>query len=409
MKLPTVTQIDAEIVKFEIDSARPGNLLHASRGVKARASRGTIPWFAQIFYYAINGITDDEGWHVTHAELPQWIEFALPAEKPLRRVVLHTPNLRDFDLQFRAVDGSVQQAEVRGNTLDVTEHILAEPVATLKLRLVARALRASADPPRAMVREIEAYADAGPRSGEPLALARIEAPVEPVVDTAVAMLQAPPLWRDDFSTFQHKPKHYAGDPDAWVLNPADFVAKYDAKNRRLMCTATSPAGYASMSRLLPYSPEHRFLQISVPQIQGDGYQWLSVSFGDPSGKTASRSAVHTIKPGRYTVDTHALNDIFRAGEQRQVLLNIYVMKGIDYALADLNLSAQPTDGLAITLADGSPLPRTLKTGDALLFRLFLEQPAIDAIVELFRDSWYGPVRINGEPYVQLLQSGKEKD
>ena len=60
------------------------------------------------------------------------------------------------------------------------------------------------------------------------------------------------------------------DADAWVLNPADFAAKYDAKSRRLMSTATSPAGYASMSRLLPCSPEHRFLQISVPQIQGEG-------------------------------------------------------------------------------------------------------------------------------------------
>ena len=128
LTLPTVTQIEAEIAKLERDSAKSGNLLHASRGVKARASQGTTPWFAQIFYYAINGITDDEGWHVTHAELPQWIEFALPAARPISRVVLHTPNLRDYDLQFRGADGSVQQAEVRGNTLDVAEHVLAQPV-----------------------------------------------------------------------------------------------------------------------------------------------------------------------------------------------------------------------------------------------------------------------------------------
>ena len=161
LTLPTVTQIEAEIAKLEQDSAKPGNLLHASRGVKARASQGTTPWFAQIFYYAINGITDDEGWHVTHAELPQWIEFALPAAQPIGRVVLHTPNLRDYDLQFRGADGSVQQAEVRGNTLDIAEHVLAQPVTTLKLRLVARAVRENAQPPRAMVREIEAYGDAG--------------------------------------------------------------------------------------------------------------------------------------------------------------------------------------------------------------------------------------------------------
>ena len=51
----------------------------------------------------------------------------------------------------------------------------------------------------------------------------------------------------------------------------------------------------------------------------------------------------------------------------------------------------------------------MKAGDELLFRLFLDQPATDAIVELQRDSWYEPIRLNGEPYVQLLKSGKEKD
>ena len=220
---------------------------------------------------------------------------------------------------------------------------------------------------------------------------------------------SPPLWRDDFSAFKHKPRHYEGDPDAWVLNPADFAAKYDPQGKRLLCTATSPAGYASMGRLLPYSPEHRFFQISVPQIQGEGYQWLNVSFGDPSGKAAARPAVHTIKPGRYTADAHALHEVFRTPEQRQVLLNIYVMKGIEYAFTDVSLAAQPTDGLTVTMVDGSPVPRTLKTGDELRFRLFLEQPATDAVVELLRDSWYEPVRINGEPYVQLLKAGKEKD
>jgi hypothetical protein len=259
--LPTVTQIETEIAQFERDTAKPGNLLHASRGVKARASQGTIPWFAQIFYYAINGITDDEGWHVTHADLPQWIEFAFPGAQPIGRVVLYTPNLRDYDLQFRGPDGSVQQAEVRGNTRDVAEHILPRPVATLKLRLVARAVRENARPPRAMVREIEAYADPGPSGSPLLELAAISAPAEPPAAAAVPAPSVPPLWRDDFSAFQHKPKHYEGDPGAWVLNAAEFVAKYDAPSRQLLCTVTSPAGYASMGRLLPYAPAHRFLQV----------------------------------------------------------------------------------------------------------------------------------------------------
>jgi hypothetical protein len=90
-------------------------------------------------------------------------------------------------------------------------------------------------------------------------------------------------------------------------------------------------------------------------------------------------------------------------------LSIYVMKGIDYAFTDIRLAQQPTDGLLVTMADGAPLPRVLKLGDRLLFQLFLNEPAKDAVVELQRDSWYEPVRINGEPYVQLLKAGRDKD
>ena len=286
--------------------------------MKARASQGTIPWFAQIFYYAINGVTDDEGWHVTHADLPQWIEFALPAAQPIGRVVLYTPNLRDYDLQFRGPDGSVQQAEVRGNTRDVAEHVLPRPVATLKLRLVARAVRENARPPRAMVREIEAYADRRPRAAPRCWNSpAIDVPAEPPAAAAALAPSAPPLWRDDFPRSSTSRNTTKAIPRRGCSTRPSSSPSTTPEAKQLLCTVTSPAGYASMGRLLPYAPSTGFFQVSVPQIKGEGYQWLNVSFGDPSGKAAARAAVHTIKPGRYTADVHALHDIFRSPEQRQ--------------------------------------------------------------------------------------------
>jgi hypothetical protein len=413
VKLPTVDEIEAEITKFEQSSAKPGNLLHVSWNVKARASSGTTPWFAQIFYYAINGITDDEGWHVTHAPLPQWIELAFAEPQSIQRIVLHTPNLLDYDLQFRSEDGSVFTAEVRGNQLDVAEHALASPIMALKVRLIARAIRADSLVKRPMVREIEAYSDAGVGTTAPLAVTRTSMPEDVSADIAstsqLATTATPPLWEDDFARFEHKPRLYEGAELAWALKPSDFTAHYDTAAKCLRCTTISPVGYASMSRLVPYSREYRCLQFSVQEIRGDGYQWLSVGLSDPSGKQAARSAVQTLKPGRYTVDTHALSDWFRQAGMQQALLSIYVMKGIDYAFSDIRLVQQPTDGLLVTMADGSPMPRVLKIGDRLLFQLFLNEPATDAVVELQRDSWYEPVRINGEPYVQLLKAGRDKD
>ncbi len=413
VKLPTVEEIEAEITKFEQSSAKPGNLLHVSRDVKARASSGTTPWFAQIFYYAINGIIDDEGWHVTHAPLPQWIEFAFAEPQSIRRIVLHTPNLLDYDLQFRSEDGSVFTAEVRGNQLDVAEHTLASPMMALKVRLIARAMRDGSLVKRPMVREIEAYSDAGVGTTVPLAVIKTSMPEDVSADTVdrsqLATTATPPLWEDDFTRFEHKLRLYEGAELAWALNPSDFTANYDAAAQCLRCTTSSPVGYASMSRLVPYSSEYRCLQFSVQEIRGDGYKWLSVALSDPSGKQAARSAVQTLKPGRYTVDAHALSDWFRQAGMQQALLSIYVMKGIDYAFSDIRLVQQPKDGLLVTMADGSPIPRVLKIGDRLLFQLFLIEPATDAVVELQRDSWYEPVRINGEPYVQLLKAGRDKD
>jgi hypothetical protein len=298
----TVRQIEEEITAFENASAKPGNLLHVSRGVTARASTGTTPWFAQSFYYAINGIADDEGWHVTHAPLPQWIELAFPEPRTIQRVVLNTPNLLDYDLQFRSEDGSVFTTEIRDNQLHIAEHVLASPIVALKVRLVARAIRAGSEAERPMVREIEAYADAGTSTTAPLTVRRASAPDDVAADTdntsQLATTASPPLWEEDFSRFEHKPRLYEGAELAWALNSSEFTAQYDVAANCLRCTATSPVGYASMSRLVPYTSEYRCLQFTVPEIRGDGYKWLTpriwrpirqgaVAFGSPDPHTRS--------------------------------------------------------------------------------------------------------------------------
>jgi len=59
------------------------------------------------------------------------------------------------------------------------------------------------------------------------------------------------------------------------------------------------------------------------------------------------------------------------------------------------------------MADGSPLPEELKQGDELLLYLLLSKPATDATVEVMTGSNYGPLQVNGEPYVQLVQAGAQ--
>ena len=356
-------------------------------------------------------MTDDIGWHVSHADLPQWLELSLPEEKPVGRVVITTPNLRDYDLILRAADGTAELAEVRGNTAAVAEHRFARPIPALKLRIVARAVRDNADPPRAMVREIEAYAEPG--ASPTVATRRIEpAGNAPEIakddsDTAAPTDVPPPLWVEDFSRFAHVDRYVTFQEQAWVFNPRDY--QFELKQPGIVCTSTADAGYSAMTRIWPYDPQYRYFQIKLAAIEGEGYRFGTVGFGESSGRLKCRGAVQTSRPGIYTVDTHYVHDDFRTGRQKSCFLSLYTNQGIRFTYDWLRLSRLPLDGLSVTLADGSPLPPAIKAGDSLLFRVLLDKPATDVVVELYRDSNYIPVRMNGEPYVQLLKTGREKD
>jgi hypothetical protein len=156
--LPTTTAVEKEIAAQAAQCIKPGNLLHFSRGVRATASPGYFaPWFQQYYYYAINGITDDTGWYVTHGKLPQWLELTLPQTEKIARVVVYSPNLQDFDLHFFDPQAGTRRAEIRGNTSEVAVYNFDPPVPALKLRITALSTREGADPAAAMVREIEAY------------------------------------------------------------------------------------------------------------------------------------------------------------------------------------------------------------------------------------------------------------
>jgi hypothetical protein len=157
------------VAREEARCARPGNLLHWSRGVRARADEGFYaPFFRQYYYYAINGVTDDEGWWLSSTDQPASLELSLPGEARIGRVVLYTDNLKDYDLRLQAADGSAQVTEVRGNAERVRSHDFAAPVPAAKVTVTALASVTGPGTRDARVREIEAYADTGSGPAAPL-------------------------------------------------------------------------------------------------------------------------------------------------------------------------------------------------------------------------------------------------
>ena len=155
-RLKTTRAVEAEIEAAKKGAARPGNLLHLSRGVHLRAAKGFYaPWFHQYFYYAVNGVTIDKGWTVhSGANTPSWLEILLPDEAEIARFVLYTPNFRDYTIEAWDADRWVKVVDVKGNTQTRVEHVLEKKVTCIKIRVTVTAAREG----RPALSEIEAYA-----------------------------------------------------------------------------------------------------------------------------------------------------------------------------------------------------------------------------------------------------------
>jgi len=410
--LPTVATVEKELADRKAAGVKPGNLLHNSLGIRARASEGAYaPWFHQFYYYAMNGITDDLGWNLSHTDKPSWLEITLPEAKNIGRVVVYTPNVKDYDLQFQGPDGRTFVAEVRGNEQEVAEHNFGPAMSTLKLRMTVLGVRDGPGTKDATVREIEAYEKPGAGVVTPVKIASAAGPAIAFKAPASETEGQPALWREDFTKFETAPKYnWDGKDTKWVLNAEKLSAQVvgGAQGPALQVASTAPEGYAGMTHFFPVDPQYRYFQVKISKIEGEGYRWAVVGFGESSGKIPCRGGVHTTKPGIYTVDTHYVNEGFVNGSIKQVFLTISApgRNGTPKFTYDwLQLVRRPVDGLIVTLADGAPLPPVLKAGDELLYRVFLDKPALDVTVEALGGSNYSPVLINREPYVQLLKVG----
>lgn len=394
-------EVEQELARRKRESIQPGNLLHESRGTRASASKGYYaPWFDQYYYYAINGITDDMGWAATHAGAdPAWLELTLPEPAQIGRVVIHTPNLKDYDLRFQGPDGQVSEAQIRGNEETVAVHRFDPPVPCLKLRITAISARNVPGASARQVSEVEAYEDPGEGPITPLVTtsADVQLPDSPIPDANAVETNA--LWADDFTDFNPRDKFAWDGKDEWVVDPAKHTAT-PLPGGGIKCRSIE--GGSGMARIFPYDSAYRFFQVNLRDIEGTGYRFVNVGFSSSSGKPGYRGAINTSRPGIYTVDTHYINEAYRTGAEKTCFVRTYQAQ-VDVTFDWFRLVQRPLNGLAVMMADGSPLPEALERGDQVMFHLILEDPATDVAVDVLANSMYSPLQINGQPYVQLFR------
>jgi len=419
--LATLAQTAASLAAHEATSDDPANLLHWKRGVKARWSPGYYaPWFEQYPYYAINGLTDDLGWSQNNWDgQPRWLELTLPRPEAIGRLRLDSPNLKDYTVDLTGADGVTMRLTAEGNTLDAVEHRFRPAVDCLKLRLTVSAIRPW-DGPRGnapIVSEVQGFATAGAGQISPLTVvAGTAAPAAKPLFTDTA--EPATLWHETWQPFRTNPRFFWDQrDDAWVVDPAQLAAEAVAGGG-LVLASRSPQGYAGASRILPYDPAYRFLQLHLTGIEGEGYRFTSLQFRHSSGQGSYRRALNINQPGLYTVDTWALSEAYRTGTDKQALLTLGVAgsqklpdgtigPGPRFTYDWIRLARRPVDGLSVTLADGAPLPETLTLGQALHFEVGLSAPAQDVVVDARVGAQLSPLLLNGQPYLQLRQADGE--
>ncbi len=409
---PSSADIEKDLARRLAASARPGNLLHWTRGVRATASKGYFaPWFTQYYWYAINGVRDDRGWRLTHTGgKPGWLELTLPKPADIGRIEIYTPNVRDYEIVLTGPDGAETAFRVTDNRETVVRHGFDPPIRCLKLRMTLVAKRPdSKDPPT--VSEIEAYRE---RADAPLVRElRRQGPPAPAGAALFPTKDGPDLlWTETFQPFRTASRFkWDGHDDAWVFAPDQLEAVPQEKGGVAM-RCRSARGYAGMTHIFPCDPTRRFLQMRLSRIDGKGYRFTNVRFTDGSGKLPCRGLINTSRTGLWTADLHAVHPSFADDSRRKGFLGISVagshkkpdggvVPGPRFVFDWVRLADRPAEGLAVTLADGRPLPSVLKTGDKIHFELHLRSPAADASVQALGGSNYHPVSLGGSGRIPL--------
>jgi hypothetical protein len=408
--VPTLAATEADVVAHQQSALAPGNLLHESQGTRVYSAKGFVPSFPRFFEYVVNGVRDDQGWHVPAiGPTPPWVEVALPAPKAVGQIVVYTPNLRDFDLALVDAQGARHTAEIRGN-LEAEVHVPVRPAVTMvKVRLTAVACRPDALPTGPMVRELEAYSS--PPSGR--GIAWVAPPVDrPGRSTMRPPSQLQPLWLERFASYAQGVPPASTLRDRWTFDP-NALAVVPGRSGGIIAASTAAVGYAAMSRHFAYAASARYFQVQIGDVVGEGYRFFSIALR--TGRVSRTPLVAHIG-GLYTIDLHALGPLFTDGETSDLLVSFQlggsgpmpgggVQEGPRVPFEWLRLTGDPIDALTVSLADGTPVREELKAGDELVFRVSLRQPANDAIVEWRANPAFAPLSLNGDPYLQLARAG----
>jgi len=136
----------AQVAERYADRFNPHNLASQPNGavVTASGKRRFAPSFANDGFVNqfVDGVRIEGNWQDdTHSRFPDWLQVDFPETVEVGHVVVHSPNLADFDVQARVNDEWIVAREVRNNTEGKLQIDLQQPVTCDAIRLWITGLR----------------------------------------------------------------------------------------------------------------------------------------------------------------------------------------------------------------------------------------------------------------------------
>jgi hypothetical protein len=314
--LPSLEATQAEIAGRGKLQRAQDDLLHESHGTRVYSVNGALPPFPRFYEYVVNGVTDDQGWHVASiGPTRPWVEIALPAPKSVGQIVVYTPNLGDFDLELSDAGGARHFAQIRGNRATEVRVPVRPAVTMIKLRLTAVACRPDATPPGPLVHEIEAFAEVPKDSG----VAWVTSPGDaPAPSTAPAAAHPQTTLVERFSEVTQHATPAGAATKGWTFD-SSAVSVTPGAHGGIVAASTAAVGYAAMSRPFAYQEGARYLQAQIGSVEGEGYRFFSIAIGAGS---ASWIPLVAQRPGLYTVDLHALGPTLTDEKTRELSISL---------------------------------------------------------------------------------------
>jgi len=133
----SLNEVRAQVAAFEAARVKPGNLAHASRGVRVKASSARFQGYADtVNDGVVNMNPGGIGWYPTDPKAAEhWVELAFARDEDVSEIVVYSKGLNAFEIQGQAAGEKTWKPMAQATAGESGAKVRVEPAKVQRLRL----------------------------------------------------------------------------------------------------------------------------------------------------------------------------------------------------------------------------------------------------------------------------------